>query len=157
MKFTPTPEQNKKELEADLQEFQRKLRLLEYFSKNEEPISDNPLAKNKSNFVPPKSNNEHLTVVLESLLKLVDSTPSTKCRSNISKAEKAALNDLKNDESIIIKHADKGGATVIMDRSFYRKKIMELLKDGQNYTQLARNEDDTIMKEIKSLTKKTRK
>ena len=69
------PKQDKKELEEDLQEFQRKLRLLEYFNSHQS-IPDNSMVKNKSNFVPPKSNNEYLTAVLDALSKMPESTPT---------------------------------------------------------------------------------
>ena len=105
LKFTPIPKQNK-EFEADLQEFQMKLRLLEYFN-NHQSIPDNSMVKNKSNFVPAKSNNEYLTVVLDALLKIPESTPPLNRKKKISRAENTALNQLKNDDSIIIKAANK--------------------------------------------------
>ncbi|CAB4033125.1 Hypothetical predicted protein [Paramuricea clavata] len=66
LKFTPTPPQNTTELKADIHEFSRKLRLAEYFNDKEQNI-DNSLAKNKSNFVPPRSEDEHLTLFLSDL------------------------------------------------------------------------------------------
>ena len=46
------------------------------------------------------------------------------------------LNNLKNDDSIIIKEAEKGGAAVIMDKTFYREKIYEMLADKEHYTEV---------------------
>ena len=109
LKFTPTPKQNKKELEVDIQEFQRKLRLLEHFNKFE-PQQDISIVKNKSNFVPPKSNDNYMTLVLDSLSQLRNMNTSTQRKSSISRGENMALNKLKDDDSIIIKQADKGGA-----------------------------------------------
>ena len=43
-------------------------------------------------------------------------------KSNISKAEKTALQSLKQEDSIMILPADKGGATVVMDKTEYEKK-----------------------------------
>ena len=40
-------------------------------------------------------------------------------RSNLSRDEVSSLRELKNNTNIIIKPADKGGATVIMDREAY--------------------------------------
>ena len=39
-----------------------------------------------------------------------------------------------DDNNIIIKEADKSGATVIMDKIFYKDNIEELLSDTENYT-----------------------
>ena len=36
--------------------------------------------------------------------------------------------NLKNDKDIIIKESDKGGSYVIMDKTFYYEKVMEMLK-----------------------------
>ena len=91
-------------------------------------------------------------MVLDSLSTIPDLVPSTKRKSNISKAENEALNALKNDVSIVIKAADKGGTTVIMDKAFYKEKILELLSDTENYMEIPNNEDDNIMKKIKKRT-----
>lgn len=153
LKFTPTPQQNRKELKTDLQEFGRKLRLLDYFNGHGQQL-DNSLVKNKSNFVPPKPNDGYLSLFIESLSNLREPNPSPPTKNNISSSERAALNHLERDDSIIIKEADKGGATVIMDKTYYRSKILELLTDTENYQELTQgNEDDTIMKKIKRLTK----
>ena len=82
------------------------------------------------------------------------SAPTTKARNNISRGETIALRDLKDDDKIIIKAADKAGATVIMDKTFYKDKIMELLTDHENYVELESNQDRTIMKNINCLIKK---
>ena len=72
---------------------------------------------------------------------------------NISRSEKAALENLQKESSIIMKEADKGGATVIMDKIFYKNKILELLSDEENYVQLTRSdENDKIIRKIETLT-----
>jgi hypothetical protein len=63
------------------------------------------------------------------------------------------LQDLKNDNTIIIKQADKGVATVVMDKSYYRDKMLHLLSDIENYIQLPKNEDEAILRKIKRLIK----
>ena len=90
LKFTPTPQADKKGLEADMQEFQRKLRLLEHFQ-DYKSTTENSIVKNRSNFVPPKSNDEYLSIVLNTLTAIPDSAPTTKTRNNISRGETTAL------------------------------------------------------------------
>ena len=41
-------------------------------------------------------------------------------KSNLSKLELAAINDLKNDRNIEIKEADKGGSVVILSKCHYK-------------------------------------
>ena len=48
-------------------------------------------------------------------------------KPNISKTERLALKSLKEDNSTIILPADKGNATVIMDRVEYSNKLADLI------------------------------
>ena len=50
-------------------------------------------------------------------------------KSNLSGRERDALRSLQRDDSIVVLPADKGNATVVMDRTSYNSK-MELLSDG---------------------------
>ena len=155
LKFTPTSERNTAELKTDIQEFNRKLRLLEHFNDNQ-LSHDHSLIRNKSNFVPPKSTDKYLNRFLETTTNYHhhNTTPTTK-KSNITKGERNALNDLKIDYSIIIEEADKGGATVIMDKIFYRTKIDEMLTDTEFYIELTDgNNDDAIIRKIERHLKK---
>lgn len=55
---------------------------------------------------------------------------------NLSKQERTALRQLRNNTDIVIKPADKGSATVIMDRDDYIHEATRQLNDTQYYTQL---------------------
>ena len=56
--------------------------------------------------------------------------------------------------TIIIKETDKGGATVIMDRTYYKEKILELIDDPDNYSKLPKSDEDgSTKKKISKLTK----
>ncbi|UYV71444.1 hypothetical protein LAZ67_8003217 [Cordylochernes scorpioides] len=50
------------------------------------------------------------------------------------RGDKAALNDLKNRQDIIITSADKGGMTVVMDKSDYINKMNNILEDRTIFT-----------------------
>ena len=148
----PTPKPNTKERKTDIQEFGRKLRLLEHFDDNlKEP--DHSLIRNKSNFVQPKTTDKYLNIFLKAISYYHQQ--QTACTgNNITEQESKALEELKNDSSIIIKEADKRGATVIMDKTFYRTKIQELLSDTSNYVDLTDgNKDGTITRKIERLLK----
>ena len=51
-------------------------------------------------------------------------------KPNISKTERQALKSLQDDDSIIILPADKGNATVVMDRLEYSNKLADLIGNG---------------------------
>lgn len=49
---------------------------------------------------------------------------------------KTAIKDLKDDDSIVIRNADKGGLVVIMDSKAYKIESMPQLSDSGTYTYL---------------------
>ena len=55
---------------------------------------------------------------------------------NMSLSQREALKKLKQDNSIIIKPADKGGAIVILDRADYEKAISGMLQDKNFYKEV---------------------
>lgn len=65
-----------------------------------------------------------------------DSEDKTYGSINITKREKMALKELKNNKNLIIRAADKGGAVVIMNAQKYIKINMEMLSDTSTYQPL---------------------
>ena len=66
LKFTPTPTiGNPDQLAEDVKEFNRKLRLIEYFDGTED--TDKSLVRNKSNFIPPAERNDALDKFIEKI------------------------------------------------------------------------------------------
>ena len=57
-------------------------------------------------------------------------------KSNLTKDEEIALQQLKSDTTIKILKADKGNSTVVMDSSAYDFKVKELLTNDSVYKQL---------------------
>ncbi|XP_064485960.1 uncharacterized protein LOC135398489 [Ornithodoros turicata] len=56
---------------------------------------------------------------------------------NITKAEQNALKDLRNDDTIVILPADKGKATVILNRDDYDSKMESILQDRSHFSELS--------------------
>ena len=52
-----------------------------------------------------------------------------KSKSNLSNMEQKELSELSNDETIVIKAADKGRAVVILSIGHYQSMIMRYLLD----------------------------
>ncbi|XP_047990120.1 uncharacterized protein LOC125229344 [Leguminivora glycinivorella] len=71
-------------------------------------------------------------------------------RSNISKEEWEALNDLRSNPDILTLKADKGNATVVIDVSDYESKINGLLSDEATYKKV--NYDPTARYNRATLT-----
>ena len=62
-------------------------------------------------------------------------------KSNITKEERQALKQLQKEESILILPADKGRATVVLDKQEYKEKVNIMLSDQKTYEKL--NHDPT--------------
>ena len=60
-------------------------------------------------------------------------------RPNVSKEERQAVPELQKLKDVMILPADKGRATVLMDRSEYESKMNEMLSDTQTYEVLAKD------------------
>ena len=67
-------------------------------------------------------------------------------KSNISKQEREALQDLQKDESVKVLPSDKGRATVVINEKDYASKIQNLLKDEKTYVKLKKNDPTTKYK-----------
>ena len=151
LKFTPTPSANDMELQTDVKELCRKLRLAECFSSNDNEIDDDPpLVRNKSGWNPPKSKDTHLEDAIQ-YLKDYPSDTNKNVKNNITKEENDAMKSLFSDKSIVIKEADKGGAVVIMDAHYYRDKIKEMLDDPDFYIETDEGADARTRKSIHKL------
>jgi hypothetical protein len=72
-------------------------------------------------------------------------------KSNISKMEHEAIKNLRNNENIVILKADKGGATVVMNRIDYNTKMIEHLTTTGSYKKLNNNPISKIIKEVKKV------
>ncbi len=64
---------------------------------------------------------------------------------DLTKEERQALKDLKNDDDIIILSADKGRVTVVMDHSDYTNKAKALINDTNTYQPLNNNPSKTTL------------
>ena len=69
---------------------------------------------------------------------------------NITSQEALALRDLSQDESILVLLADKGKATVVMNRADYDDKIYQMLKDENMYQLLKKNPTASLEKKMNS-------
>ena len=150
LKFTPTPNEDDTELQTDIKELCRKLRLAERFANTDNEPYNEPLVRNKTGWNPPKSHDAHLEDAIQ-YLKEYPRNENKNVKNNISREEKSAMKSLLADNSIIIKEADKGGAVVVMDTLYYRDKMREMLADTEFYSETDEKADTRTRKQINQL------
>ena len=126
---------------------------MEYFEGMED--DDESLVRNKSNFVPPKGREQLLDTFVENTINIpLEAQDKSKIKRNINTSEQKSLSSLANDSNIIFKQALKGGATVIMEKTFYQQKIEKMLSNTDYYNKSDNNPHKEIMKKYRSLLKK---
>lgn len=122
----PTQQVNQFTFLTDFYKFCRTLRLKIFFqnaNRTQVPMQHPNLIKlkKKSSF-DPVINNAALDVFQQTVINKVTkkwelTTNKHKKTNNITRSEFLALKELCKDDTIVTKKADKGGATVLMDRS----------------------------------------
>ena len=70
---------------------------------------------------------------------------------NLSKDEREAIKRLRQDESIQVLPADKGRATVIMDKQEYESKVKAMLDDEKMYVKLDKDPTPQYKKKLVSI------
>ena len=100
---------------------------------------DPSLVKNPSTFNPAPNRILILGRYIDYLTKYPleeESATKKKTKYNIKIDKWEAIMQLKNDCNLIIKEGDKVEACVIMDRDFYRGKMLSLLNDKKTYKEI---------------------
>ena len=68
-------------------------------------------------------------------------------KPNISRQEQAAINSLRQDKTINILCADKGNATVVMDKTEYDRKVADILNSA-SYRQFKKDPTQSIERRL---------
>ena len=149
LKFTSTPKGNVSELSADVNEFCRRLRLNELFFTDEKSDEEGPSVRNKTGWQLPKSKGKQL----EEAITMIKTHPldTTQKPSNLSKDETAAFKAFTSDKTIVIKEVDNGGAVVVIDATYYRDGILQMLNDEEFYSETKEDMDSQTRKMINKL------
>ena len=152
LSFVPTPSRPfQHKMNISWNKFKTRM-LKQYFFPNS--IHDKPPGfKRKSNWIPPPSDNLTLVNFLtrsEQELTSIN-TPCKKTYSNLTVQEKTVLNNLKNNQSIVIKPCDKSGDICIMNTRDYLTKIHTYLQDYTKYKPLTHNPTNAIAKDACTL------
>ena len=147
IKFTPTPKHNNIELQSNIQNYTRRLRLAEFFQNKEANDFEN-LFQKQFTFTPPQNRDRGLDHQTDVLNNLNLEKMETKCKSNLSNMEQKELSKLTNDENIVIKPAGKEGDVVILSTSHYQSMIMQHLSDENTRKKLGSCIDSKMQSDL---------
>ena len=75
-------------------------------------------------------------------------------KDNLHPDERKAIKDLQKDKSIMIMGADKGRATVVMDKSEYESKMFSMLSDKKTYQKLDKNPTEKYKRKLVEILKR---
>jgi hypothetical protein len=131
----------------------RNLKIRDYFSNKPgagDRSKDSKVCTGPSNWIPPDHHVSQAT--LNTVQGLVTRTEFVlrkniirnncillnKGNNNLTSSERTALSGLRNDQDVIIKPADKGGATVVMNKLSYLREAYRQLNDTHYYCRLDR-------------------
>lgn len=133
LKFIPTPSFNPKQnILNSAKAFQRRIELINFFH-NKPKTTQQPFIE-KSDWNPPeKALPSSIRTSLNSVFKDLSKLPILPEQKNFSTQQSQALKTLKNNPNLVIKKADKGSATVLMDKKDYIQECERQLQDPKNY------------------------
>ena len=154
LKFVPDKEQNEEDIrqfKTDLKQFQIKLRREEHFRRGttgtnadtEHQTDDiqsqrKDLFSNPSRWVPDSSDDRLFQIILDNIGLLAES-PMERVKNfkyNVTMEQRKAIQSLRSNKDLVLKEADKGGATVLLDKKDYHSKMYELLEDTNTYEKI---------------------
>ena len=113
--------------------------------------------KTASNSTAPLGRNNNLDSHILKIEKELDilvydlNTSKVKLHDNLSSNQRKALHDLKSNNNIVIKPADKGGSIVIMNKDNYMKETCTQLHDGRFYQKIDNDPTPTLTNKLKLL------
>ena len=129
--------------------FERRMHIQYHFRDHN---SEKPTFYKKSNWDPPVPEctpiHDYLSCVQNDIRNLY--THPKQNPQNLTKNELEALNELKNNQNIVIKRADKGGKIVIWPREMYMSEASKQLSDTKYYHKLDKDQTGELALNIES-------
>ena len=162
LNFCPTPEfPDFLDLEVSLRDFIRLLLLKDNFGLKNISTPEH-LVKKTGETLPKESQDMLFNGVIYNMRKMSENLEKMPIKqgpihSNISYEEREALKRLSKDKDIVIKKADKGGNIIVMDTSYYVKKVTDTLNDTDVYKKCKMKAIKTSMNKVKSFLSKNKK
>ena len=158
IKFVPTRKNiDKGKLIADLDIWERRMRLREYFYKEEEVDSANECKtkKKQSLWTPNAGRDKCLDTYIHAVKNDIISGLKRNFKMNLTREEEMAMKTLLNDSSIVIRAADKGSDIVIMNTAEdYTNKLEKEMKDNDTYAEVTEDKTKKIENKVKNWSNK---
>ena len=141
--FCPTPKDiNWQSVYDDLEIFEARLRSAAFFidSNPDENLtvpSHLPRVPKDKKWKPPTSRYPELELFLANVRRdLINPENIRQARDNLSKRERVALKELRNDSNVVIRIQDKGSRFVLIDGKEYEEKMFGQLNNQLHYKTL---------------------
>lgn len=161
LKFIPVDSKNNDfKTRCDVDAFFRRLRLKAHFHDQNKDGDNNPpspdpfdkLQPKHSTWTPPPGQLKTLDSTIEKARNEVISQLKRKrhINRNITSQEHQALQSLRDNDNIVIKQADKGGAVVVWRKDLYRAEAERQLSDTSSYQLLEKDQSSNHQTIIKS-------
>ena len=144
LSFTPTPKSNIPELEADIFDFIRKLRLTYHFRNS--IYHHESIVKPTSTFTPKPNENQELEKICKTLME--NEIKMKKTTDNISSLRNGLNSLIKRttENEIVIKPADKGSVITVMSPEFYLDMCESHLRNEEYYECIQDNDLSPLLK-----------
>lgn len=147
LKFVPTPANitHSPFLKA-ASDFGRKIKLIRFFHYKRwctEPFTPKSIWEPPTSKIPPD-----IIKTISDIEKDIGNLSIPKFHANIPEAEKTAIQDLKSNKSLIIKKADKGSATVLMNKQDYIFECNRQLSNSEHYEPIVESKQEENSKKI---------
>uniref|UniRef100_A0A8C5QCQ3 Reverse transcriptase domain-containing protein n=1 Tax=Leptobrachium leishanense TaxID=445787 RepID=A0A8C5QCQ3_9ANUR len=130
---------------------------MDLLDENEEPtVEISRKFKNKSKYTPSFSEFSSIDLFVKLVTNEINNLEIIpwKKEQNLSREERIALRELKNEKSIEIKASDKGGNIVIMSKPDYKEMCLRIISDPEGYTLLTFNPTEKYFLELDKLLQK---
>ncbi|XP_069831781.1 uncharacterized protein [Dendropsophus ebraccatus] len=109
---------------------------------------------NPSTFAPQVTPGSPIDLFQKAVLRDAKALLYPQPHSNLTTKEQKALTWLKSRPDLLIKRADKGGATVVMTRDYYVQEAHRQLQDARTYSRLSKDPTPKIKEQLRSLLHK---
>ncbi|XP_072166479.1 uncharacterized protein [Diadema setosum] len=134
----------------DTADFNRRIKLREFFSDNDNNANKQPNKLHKPStakvkWTPPPGRNSHIDAFTSNVQRHLNNFLRDVRQPELSKTDKIrreSIKSLKNNNEIIIKPADKGGAVVIQNFQDYHSEAVRQLSDNNYYEPLSEDPTD---------------
>lgn len=151
LQFIPTPKSiPQSQILRAATEFGKRIKIIKYFGSKKQRAKIPFTAK--SDWSPPDSAiPDEIHQNLISMENEIKDIPVKTHKPNFTEKEMQALQNLKNNKNLVIKKADKGSATVIMNKNDYIFEANRQLSNTAHYLELSESRQSQTSEKIKEI------